>query len=202
MMKKFLIFLMLLLSSCRPRQTGAMFFWPRSLENLNAAAHITRDNAENFESAARQAAAEERPGAERLLRALAHSERIQETGYVRAIRRLGGDYIPPDTVEIRIRSTRRNLEQLLTRLQENRLQGYRAIDEVLEEGNRYVARLLIRNAAATNRSLHAVERYLRQGERYAPAYWVCPQCGYLCDDRHRDPYCPQCLTDGRRFLRF
>lgn len=202
MMKKLLILLTLLLPACHPRQSGAMFFWPGSLESLTSAAHITRDNAENFESAARQAADEERPGAERLLRALAHAERIQETGYVRAIRRMGGSYAPPERVEVKVRTTRKNLERMLVRLQESRLRDCEAIDVVLKEGNRYVARLLIRNAAATNRCLHAVERYLRQGERSAPAYWVCPQCGYLCDDLHRDPYCPQCLTDGRRFLRF
>ncbi len=201
-MKKLLILLVALLPACHPRQSGALFFWPRSLESLTAAAHITRDNAENFESAARQAAAEERPGAERLLRALAHAERIQETGYVRAIRRMGGSYAPPEQVLVKVRSTRRNMERILAHLQESRLQGYQTIDDVLKEGNRYVARLLIRNAAATNRCMHAVERYMRQGERAASAYWVCPQCGYLCDDGHRDPYCPQCLTDGRRFLRF
>lgn len=201
-MKRLILFFALTLSACHPRQKGAQLFWPRSLETLTAAAHTTRDNAENFESAARQAAAEERQGAERLLRALAHAERIQETGYVRAIRRLGGSYTPPATVEVTIRSTRKSMEQILMRLQENRLRGYESIDGVLKEGNRYVARLLIRNAAATNRGMLAMEGYLRQGERAAPAYWVCPQCGYLCDDRHRDPYCPQCMTDGHRFQRF
>ncbi len=200
-----ILFVVLLLSfaSCRPRGGGALLFWPRSLAALDDAAYTTRLHAENFDAAARQAASEDLPGAERLFRALAHTERIQELCYVQAIRRLGGDYTPPARVVVRILTARRSMQRALDVLQQEDGERSETIGRVLEEGNRYAARLLIRNAAAGNRSRRAVESYLLQrGDRETPVYLVCPRCGYLCDDLHCDPYCPQCHTDGRRFLRF
>lgn len=202
-MRTLFAFLLLSLAACRPHGGGALFFWPRSLAALDDAVYATRLHAENFDAAARQAASEELPGAERLFRALAHTERIQELGYIRAIRRLGGEYAPPARVVVRVRTTRRSMQQALETLRREYLQRAEAIGGALEEGNRYAARLLIRSAAAGNRSCRAVESYLLQrGDRETPVYLVCPHCGYLCDDRHSDPYCPQCQTDGRRFLRF
>jgi len=200
-MKIFLILLVSALCACNPPHDTVRMFWPESLASLDEATRRCRASAENLEAAARQAEQEDLPGAERLLRALARAERIQERSCVEAIRRLGGRYTPPARIVVRIRTTRDNLEQLLLSLRDDRTPAG-TIDRAIEEGNRYAARLLIRSAAAENRRLRLVESYLQRGERNTSAYWVCPRCGYLCDEGHRDPYCPQCQTSGERFLRF
>ncbi len=202
-MRILLVVLLLSFGACRTGGGGVLLFWPRSLAALDDAAYATRVHAENFDAAARQAASEDLPGAERLFRAMAHAERIQELGYVQAIRRLGGDYSPPARVVVRILTARRSMLRALDVLQQEDDEHSETIAGVLDEGNRYAARLLIRSAAAGNRSRRAVESYLQQeGDLETPVYLVCPRCGYLCDDRHSDPYCPQCHTDSRRFLRF
>ena len=200
-MKNLLILFVLLACVCHPPHREARMLWPESLAGLDEAARRCRISAGKLEAAARQAGREDLPGAERLLRALAQAERIQERSCVEAIRRLGGRYTPPTRIVVRIRTTRDNIERLRLSLRDDRTPT-RAIDRAIAEGNRYAARLLIRSAAAENRRLRFVESYLQRGEQLTSAYWVCPRCGYLCDDRHRDPYCPQCQTSGRRFLPF
>ncbi len=190
--------LLLLLAGCRREEPGVLR-WRESIEQLNEGAQWGFCRAALYEAAATRAAVEQLPGAERLFRALACSERIQERHCIEAIDRLGGGYTPPYRPKLFIHATEHNLQTLLYTPHPY---GLVEIERVAAEGNRYAERLMVRHVASCNRCLRAVEYYLRSGEPEAPHYAICPRCGYLTDDRYPDPCCPQCGESSRRFRRF
>lgn len=74
----------------------------------------------------------------------------------------------------------------------------------MERGNRYAARMLTWGSAGDMRVIALLEHY-RQEDRNAPdtgRFAVCPNCGSLYTSEYVDCYCPACLTDSERFVRF
>ena len=174
-----------------------------SLRQLDAGALSSSEGAEQYGRAARQAADEGWIGAERLFRALSYSEQVHELRFVEAILQLGGEYRPPRSLYVRVKSTEENLREAMrpTRLRHS-LERVEGIDRVIQEGNRYAARLLIRYAAADNRRLRILSSYRLVQEPEPQHYLVCPRCGYLCEELFLDPFCPQCYLNSAYFKRF
>lgn len=172
--------------------------YPESMHHLEDGMRRTDLRSHTFELAARRARREGEVEAAALFAAVAASERVMQRHYAAALRNFGGGFRPPVRRVIYIASTSSNLRQLLGRASQP---DFMAISQVLEEGNRYVARLMIRNAASQNRARRAAEQLLFS-TRPAACYRVCPACGYLSDEEHLDPYCPQCHLSQQRFLRF
>lgn len=200
---RWLIFLLLWAGGCST-EAGSTAKQPvarggESLLLLEQEAHRCGARAGRYEAAAVRAEREADAGAARLFRAMGYAERVQEQHIVRAIRQLGGRYRPPRRRVIQIRSTFLNFQGVLTELPPD---AARAIDRALNEGNRYAARLIIRNAASENRMQRAVERFLAHPAEEEEHYFVCRRCGYLCEESFFDPYCPQCLQSGRLFKEF
>lgn len=151
-----------------------------------------------FEHASLRARREAEPEAAALFAAMAASERVLQRHYAAALRNFGGGFRPPVRRTLYIASTSSNLRWLLARASQP---DFMAISQVLDEGNRYVARLMIRDAASQNRARRAAEQLLYSSMRVS-CYRVCPACGYLSDEEHADPFCPQCHLSQQRFLRF
>uniref|UniRef100_UPI0040575B44 rubrerythrin family protein n=1 Tax=Alistipes sp. TaxID=1872444 RepID=UPI0040575B44 len=174
-----------------------------SLRELDQGALSSMEGAEQYGRAAQQAAHEGLLGAERLFEALSYSEHVHELRFVEAILQLGGSYTPPQNLYVKVETTEENLREAMrpTRLRHpsERVKG---IERVIDEGNRYAARLLIRYAAADNRRLRLLASYERSEELSSLHFLVCPQCGYLCEERFKDPYCPQCYLSESFFKRF
>lgn len=138
-----------------------------------------------------------------LFRAMAHSERVQEERGASIIGRLGGRYRPPRRIMIFRGTTAGNLQRSLAseRRSADSVQLER-IDRHVRLGNRLCAELLIWAAAADMRHRMLLEN-CRPGSDTEPVrYDVCPHCGNLYESAACDCYCPHCLTDSRRFVRF
>lgn len=162
---------------------------------------------------------EREPRAAELFRAMALSERVQEQHGADVIGLLGGHYRPPQRIMIFRGTTAGNLRRSLAheRRSADSLQRSR-IERHLRLGNRRCAEALIWAAAADLRHRILLEacceacderteaRTGRTGRTDGPDeavhYSVCPRCGNLYETSACDCYCPHCLTDSRRFIRF
>ena len=158
-----------------------------------------------YDNFAAIAAGESRPDAERLFRAMAFSERLQEHNCAQAILRLGGSYTPPVRIVLFGGTTDDNLERSIG--YERRNLGERhgtEIGRALRKGNRYAARMLIRASAADLRNAALMERCRSAGSDGPDScrFFVCPECGNIYAAEHLDYYCPICLTGRERFVRF
>ena len=151
--------------------------WAETLADLDACCRRKHVKSVQYDHFAGIAADEKRHTAERLFRAMAFSERLQENNCATAILHLGGHYTPPGKIIIR---------------------------RAMERGNRYAARILTWASAGDMRNIALLERCRQEG-RNAPdtgRFAVCPNCGNLYPSEYADWYCPACLTEGKRFVLF
>lgn len=175
--------------------------WEETLADLDACCRRKHAKSLQYDRFAEIADAERRCDAARLFRALACSERLQESNCADAIVRLGGSYSPPVRVVVFHGTTQSNLRRSIDYVLGDAVRKHGSgIERALERGNRYAARVLIWAAAGERRHVLFLERCHTCAADSAE-YLLCPQCGNLYDDRCCDPYCPLCLTAGRSFIR-
>ena len=118
--------------------------WAGVLSDLDACSrrkHVKSAQYDHFAGIARQ---EREHDAERLFRAMAHAERLQEYNCANAIVRLGGRYAPPERVTVFHGTTDDNLRRSID-FARRPPEGLHAddIERALQSGNRYAARVLI-----------------------------------------------------------
>lgn len=239
--------------------------WADVLSDLDACSRRKHVKSAQYDHFARIAGEEREHDAERLFRAMAHAERLQEYNCANAIVRLGGHYSPPSKVAVFRGTTDDNLRRSIDYERRPPEGGHAAdIDRALQKGNRYAARVLIWARAGDMRHLALMETCRRRlaGDGIAGAqesiagsaandgtagsaadgrkifkrsdrpggtagnpangttrnsaaslsdatadggpqgYLVCPTCGNIYPAGYSDPYCPYCLTDGRKFVPF
>lgn len=174
--------------------------WSEIIADLHACGHRKHIKAAQHEHFAKIAAEEKRAEAERLFRAMAFSERLQEQNCAAAIRRLGGKYVSPQTGTLFGGSTDGNLDRSI-QAQRRSYNEHRdtEIRRAMSRGNRYAARILVWASAADLRTIFLLECQHGSEER---SFVVCPVCGNLYATEYLDRYCPFCLTDGEKFVRF
>lgn len=179
--------------------------WTETLTDLDACGRRKRVKSLQYDKFAAIAARESRRNAERLFRAMAFSERLQEHNCAQAILRLGGSYTPPVRIILFEGTTDGNLERSID--YERRTLGERQGTEIgraLRKGNHYAARILARSSAADLRNAVLMERCRQTGQQHPDScrFFVCPECGNIYAAENLDYYCPFCLTDSERFVRF
>ena len=177
--------------------------WTETLADLDACCRHKHIKSRQYDHFAETARTEQRPGAEHLFRAMAFSARLQEYNCANAIVRLGGRYTPPEKVTVFRGTTDQNLQRSIDyeRRTPDALHAGE-IDRALAAGNRYAARVLIWSKAGDVRHRALMARYIATGETgHEAGYRICPVCGNIYAAEYCDPFCPQCLTDGREFVR-
>ena len=133
--------------------------WAETLADLDACCRRKHVKSVQYDNFAAIAAGESRPDAERLFRAMAFSERLQEHNCAQAILRLGGSYTPPVRIVLFGGTTDDNLERSIGYERRNLGERHGAeIGRALRKGNRYAARMLIRASAADLRNAALMER--------------------------------------------
>lgn len=174
--------------------------WHEITADLEACGHRKHLKARQYRHFAKIAAAEHQYPAERLFRAIACSEELQEQNLTAAIHRLGGSYTPPGDIALYGSSTAGNLKRCIG------IERYRfgrhsdaEIRRAMSRGNRYAARLQVWAAANDLRQIVLLESL---GRNSASGFAVCPRCGNLYATTYLDRYCPHCLTAGEEFIRF
>ncbi len=174
--------------------------WHEIAVDLEACGRRKHLKARQYERFAEIAAAEGRTDAERIFRAIACSEHLQEQNLAAAIRRLGGEYQPPREIALHGGDTDENLVRCLA-FERNRYarRSDAEIRRAMSRDNRYAARLLIWASAADLREIQLLERRLEVGPEQLA---VCPVCGNLYTVVWLDRYCPHCLTPDEAFIHF
>ncbi len=175
--------------------------WVETLGDLDACGrrkHVKSIQYEHFASIADE---ESRSDVSRLFRALAQAERVQENNCANAIVQLGGHYIPPGRVVVFRGTTDGNLERSIAYERQSLHDlGDEEIRRALARSNRYAARVLVWNMAGDLREVLLLERCRNTA---TPAgYLVCPRCGNIYVLEESDPFCPCCMTERPRFIRF
>lgn len=174
--------------------------WTETIADLGTCCGRKHAKAAQYDHFAGIADGENRRRAARLFRAMALAERLQENNCANALVRLGGSYNPPTKVVVFRGTTDDNLARSIDyELRTVREQEGAEISRALEKGNRYAARMLIWAASGDMR--HAVLMEQCRGRDDTTRYLLCPVCGNLYEGAYCDPYCPQCLTSGERFIR-
>ncbi len=176
-----------------------------TLADLDACGRRKHAKSMQYEYFARIAHAERQEQAARLFRAMALSERVHEGICADAIVRLGGHYEPPVRVVVFRGTTDGNLnrsidyerQSLCTRCGKD-------IHRALSAGNRYAAQILARADAGDMQHVILTERNRNSlsPQDTVRTYAVCPACGNLIVSEHEPDFCPYCLTERGRFVRF
>ena len=144
--------------------------WAGVLSDLDACSrrkHVKSAQYDHFAGIARQ---EREHDAERLFRAMAHAERLQEYNCANAIVRLGGRYAPPEHVTVFRGTTDDNLRRRID-FARRPPEGLHAddIERALQSGNRYAARVLIWARSGDMRHLALMETCRRRLAANGPA---------------------------------
>lgn len=176
-----------------------------TIADLDSCARRKHAKALQYDHFAGIAAEENRLEAERLFRAMAFSVRLQEQNCAAAILRLGGRYTPPAKIIVFGGTTESNLARSIEYERQTYIQRHGTeIRRALEQGNRYVARLLVWASAGDLRNITLLEQCQQNARQGIDSccFTVCPVCGNLYTSELQDYYCPFCLADGARFIRF
>lgn len=180
--------------------------WTETVTDLDACCRRKHVKAVQYDHFAGIAQEERHADASRLFRAMALSERVQEGNCAEAIGRLNGRYTPPAKVVVFRGTTDGNLERSIAyERQALSTLGGGDVRRALDRGNRYAARMLAWAAAGDMRHVLLMEHCRRHMQNPAAGnagYLVCPVCGNLYAIDYSDPYCPVCMTEGERFIRF
>lgn len=196
--------------------------WAAILSDLEACGHLKHLKATHYEHFANIAQREGQADAARLFRAMAFSERLHEYNCANAILQLGGHYAPPANIAVFGNTTDNNLQRSIDYERQSLAARHPDdIERALNKENRYAARVLIWARAGDVQHIllmgrchhaayqqHATTPVSRTQPVTALAdtppsgYLVCPGCGNIYAEDSHDAYCPHCLTDGRRFIRF
>ena len=175
--------------------------WVETLGDLGACGRRKHVKSIRYEHFAAIADREQRNDLSLLFRALAQAERVQDSNCANAIERLGGHYIPPGRVVVFRGTAAGNLERSIAyERQSLRDIGDAEIRRALTRGNRYAARVLTWNLAGDLRQVLLMERC--HDDRSPGGYLVCPRCGNIYVLEASDPFCPCCMTERPRFIRF
>lgn len=192
-------------ASREPRRRPKGPSWSETIADLDTCCRRKHVKSAQYDHFAGIAADENRREAERLFRAMAFSDRLQEYNCASAILRLGGRYTPPSKVIFFDGTTDSNLERSIDHERQTFRQRHgEDIRRAMACGNRYAARMLTWASAGDLRNIILMEQ-CRANSGNGPderGFWVCPVCGNLYASEFQDYYCPFCLTDGERFVRF
>lgn len=197
--------------------------WDETIADLRLCSTRKHVKSTQYDHFAAIASEEQHAAAARLFRAMALSERIHEHNCANAIVRFGGHYQPPTKVVVFHGTTDDNLARSIA-YERQTLQERNGKDvaRAMAKGNRYAARILTWAAGGDLRhvvlmeerrrvdapssiltaSFHAVPMPSAAPADSTASYLVCPTCGNIWKAGEDDAYCPFCLTEGAKFIRF
>ncbi len=177
---------------------------PVTLANLQAAFEADTRAQARYDAFAAKADQEGFPGAARLFRAAARSERVRAQSHARALRHLGREPMLPTPGPLTLNGTRQNLVDALAHENAERSDGYpRLVRQARAEGDGEAV-LSFTLAHAAERSLVKLyqEALADLGRLRAPGVplHVCTTCGHVVRGTASDQ-CPACLSGPEAFER-
>ena len=137
-----------------------------------------------------------------LMNAISHADAVQCDNCRQAISSLGGEYSSPTTLPTHFTNHADHIAYAL------RDKNYThstlfppAIEQALEDNNRFVARMLTWCHASDTKQIFLLQQFLYQEVTHA-RFRVCPVCGNISWEAISPRHCPHCMTDSIRFVVF
>lgn len=180
------------------------YLFYESLQQLNELCRAKYRQSHQFDECARRAEADSLPRVATLFRAMAKADAVQCENCRRAIESLGGVFHTPVVVEAQNYPYHVHLQNALRDKSEQH-EGLlrRSLRQALNDGNRYVARLLTWCDASDVKQILILRREMAEATADGScSYSLCPTCGNIVDEPLRTHFCPHCMTSGEEFLLF
>ena len=189
-------------SRMRP-QHNEEHLWHDTLQRLNELARQQHHQSVRYQQYAIHAQQAQEPQAATLFRAMAFGEEVKCEKCKDAIGALGGVFDPPIEATTTITSVEEHIHKAIDEKQAYHDTKVReGIARAIEEGNRFVARMLTWCDASDLKMILLLQQVSSEGVQGEVCYWVCPNCGNIECEQLRTCYCPHCMTYGEEFLIF
>lgn len=182
--------------------------WHDTLQRLNELGRQQHHQSIRYQHYAIHAQQAQEPQIAALFRAMAFVEEVKCENCKDAIGALGGLFNPPIETSTPLSSV---IDHLHTAIDEKQLSHDqkmpRCITGAIDEGNRYLARMLTWCDASDVKIITLLKQAIAiekaNGDTASVAcYWVCPTCGNIECEQLRTCYCPHCMTYSAEFLIF
>lgn len=184
------------------------YLWYDSLQQLGELGRAKYRQSHRYDEYARRAESDSLHNLATLFRAMAYADNVQCNNCRKAIESLGGRFHAPVLLPSERQHPHEHLHAALNE-KYNLHNGPTSpcIHRAIEEGNRYVARLITWCDASDIKQILIMEREMSDIEHHTPhsaphEYRVCPTCGAISDDELQPCYCPHCMTESQRFIIF
>ena len=187
----------------RPSEPSDYLFY-ESLQQLGELGRAKYRQSHHYRSFAQRAEAESLHRVAVLFRAMAEAEGVQCENCRRAIESLGGRFHTPVVVAAEAFPAHIHLlSALQTKAEQHEGIIRRSMQRAIDEGNKYVARMLTWCDASDLKQILILQREVeRMAVGDAPQYRVCPTCGNFIEEELQTHFCPHCMTAREEFLVF
>lgn len=184
------------------------YLWYDSLQQLGELGRAKYRQSHRYDEYAQRAERDSLHGLATLFRAMAYADNVQCNNCRKAIESLGGRFHAPALLPSERQHTHEHLRSALNEKYELH-NGPTApcIHRAIEEGNRYVARLITWCDASDVKQILIMEREIddinhHDSHSTTHEYRVCPTCGAISDEVLHSCFCPHCMTDSQTFILF
>lgn len=193
-------------SRVRPHQKSE-YLWYDTLQQLNDLARIKHRQSLRYAQYSTFAEKEGLHNQAVLLRAISQADAIQCQNCIKAIESLGGIHHIPVSVDATMYDTRRHMQIICDEKSAYHSEHiHNIILQTLNEGNRYIARMLTWSDASDVEQIlilrHELQRSNTADTIHQAHYTVCPVCGKLSDKELSTYRCAHCMTPHEKFLIF
>ena len=183
------------------------YLWHETLQELSNLARIKHRQSERYTQYSFFAEQEGLHSQAVLLRAIAKADAIQCENCIKAIESLGGVYYSPVSVDAKMYSTREHLQLICDEKSRYHTEHiHHIIAQTLDEGNRYIARMLTWCDASDIEQILILRNELQSCATDSLSrrnqYSVCPVCGKLSNKELSSYRCAHCMTPNEEFLIF
>lgn len=143
-----------------------------------------------------------------LFRAMAYADNVQCGNCRKAIESLGGRFHAPILLPSEREHTYNHLRSALNeKYSLHNGPTSPCILRAIDDGNRYVARLITWCDASDIKQILIIQREIERIENnisshMANEYHVCPTCGAIDNHELQPCFCPHCMTDSHNFVVF
>lgn len=198
-------------SHIRPQGQRNDYLWYDTLQKLNNLARIKHRQSLRYAQYAAYAEQEGLHNEATLLRAISQADAIQCQNCIKAIESLGGVHHVPISVDANMQTTRQHLQLICDEKSQYHSEHiHHIISQTLNEGNRYIARMLTWCDASAVEQILILRHALQQAQNTESKadtlrqcqYSVCPVCGKLSDKELSTFRCAHCMTSHEEFLIF
>ncbi|MBR4995641.1 MAG: hypothetical protein IKY82_06230 [Alistipes sp.] len=181
--------------------------WHATLQRLGEFGRIKHHQCCRYERYAEHALQHQMPEAAKLFSAMAFAEEVKYENCKDAIGILGGVFDPPIDLPVKTASVEEHFQTIINEKQRYHDTKVReCIEGAIDEGNRFVARMMTWCDASDVKAILIIQRTLCQMEQpegvATLGYRVCPRCGNIDDEALHSLYCPHCMTQQSDFLIF